>query len=222
MCCMSAPLQEEEPGTRLRRMSSAMADAAQRLELQSSALPAPATDKHNGSTAVASAAAAALRLPRSDEKGSSLHVPQDAPDPDFGAVAVAQHPVISEPAPATPLPALPAYPVPPLGTPTVSGSSAQSSLLTVSSLPQLPSAGASLPITCKRYLHAYCATRQQLPVSPPSYCLAAIGQLMSADSAHAGPVLPTPPVATPAASLPPPRLTSRIPRPDRRRQTPPP
>ena len=145
ICCIYTCLQEEEPGTRLRRMSSAMADAAQRLELQSSALPAPATDQHNGSTAVASAAAAALRLPRRDGKGSSLHVPQDAPDPDSGAVAVAQHPVISEPAPATPLPALPAYPVPPLGTPTASGSSStRPVLLTVSSLPQLPSAGASL------------------------------------------------------------------------------
>ena len=141
-CIYTCP-QEEEPGTRLRRMSSALADAAQRLELQSGELPAPATEQHTSSRAVAPAAAAALRLPQSDVEVSSLHAPQDAPGTGSGAAAVAQHPVTSVPAPATPLPALPPYRVPPLGTPPAGGSStAQPPLLTASSLPQLPSAGA--------------------------------------------------------------------------------
>lgn len=148
MCCMSAPLQEAEPGTRLRRMSSAMADAAQRLELQSGTSLAPATDQHGGSAP--GAAAAATPPTGRSEQGSSVDTPVDTPPAGSGAAAVAQQLATPEPAPATPLPALPASPVPPLGTPTASGSSStRPVLLTVSSLPQLPGAGASLPVARK-------------------------------------------------------------------------
>lgn len=77
MCCMSAPLQEEEPGTRLRRMSSAMADAAQRLEALDGEALTPTVDQHDGSGPGA-AAAAATQFGRS-EQSSSLGTPPDTP-----------------------------------------------------------------------------------------------------------------------------------------------